>query len=59
MTGEDEHLEAMYEDANGNLHGIGSPEWEDDEDENLEYDADETYAMEQVLYPHHDPEEEE
>ena len=29
MTGEDSHLEAAYEDANGDPHGIGSPEWEE------------------------------
>lgn len=27
---EDDHLEAAYEDANGNTHGVGSPEYEED-----------------------------
>lgn len=36
---EDEHLEAAYEDANGDPHGIGSPEWEEDEDDLEEYDG--------------------
>ena len=30
---DDEPLEAAYEDANGDPHGIGSPEWEEDADE--------------------------
>ena len=47
MTGEDEHLEAAYEDANGDPHGIGSPEWEED--------ADECYQRELVQYPEDDP----
>lgn len=34
MTGEDAHLEADHEDRNGDPHGIGSPEWDEDpEDE--------------------------
>jgi hypothetical protein len=27
--GEYSHLEAAYEDANGDPHGIGSPEWDE------------------------------
>lgn len=31
MSGEDAHLEADYEDRNGDPHGIGSPDWREDE----------------------------
>lgn len=56
--GEDEHLEADYEDRNGDPHGVGSPEyeegdeggWDDDleyEDEDLEpYDGSNGYPEE-------------
>lgn len=53
MTGEDAHLEADYEDRNGDPHGIGSPEWEEydgahgypDDDEEDEDDTDDIEAF--------------
>lgn len=43
MTGEDSHLEASYEDANGNPHGIGSPEWDEEGYDSSEFSTPEYY----------------
>lgn len=53
MTGEDSHLEAAYEDANGDPHGIGSPEW--DEEEYDEPEADGVY-VDGLTIPYEDEE---
>lgn len=38
MIGEDAHLEEAYEDKNGDPHGVGSPEYEEEDDEDYEED---------------------
>lgn len=39
MSDEDANLEADYEDRNGDPHGIGSPEYEEEPMTSEEYDS--------------------